>query len=203
MISLFLIPLNCLPLPLTHLPASSHRFPLYHLFFFFFFFFKDFIYLFDREKSQVDGEAGREREGSGLPAEQRARCGTRSQDPEIMTWAEGSGPTHWATQAPLICSSVGLFFPLCSFVLFLKFHMWVKSYGVCLSLTDLLHSAQYPLVPSLSLQMPSSGWIIFRALYRPARLLPFIYGGHLGCFRILATVNNATINIRGVCLFPN
>ena len=26
------------------------------------FFLKDFIYLFDREKSQVDGEAGRERE---------------------------------------------------------------------------------------------------------------------------------------------
>ena len=50
-----------------------------------FFFFKDFIYLFDRERSQVDGEAGREREGSRLPAEQRARCGTRSQDPEIMT----------------------------------------------------------------------------------------------------------------------
>ena len=29
---------------------------------YFFYFFKDFIYLFDREKSQVDGEAGRERE---------------------------------------------------------------------------------------------------------------------------------------------
>ena len=33
-------------------------------------FLKDFIYLFDR--SQVGREAGREREGSRLPAEQRA-----------------------------------------------------------------------------------------------------------------------------------
>ena len=41
-----------------------------------------------------------EREGSRLSAEQRARCGTQSQDSEIMTWAEGSGLTHWATQAP-------------------------------------------------------------------------------------------------------
>ena len=41
----------------------------------FFFFFKDFIYLFDREKSQVGREAGRERGGSRLPAEQKARYG--------------------------------------------------------------------------------------------------------------------------------
>ena len=45
-----------------------------------FHFFKDFIYL-----------VGRERGGSRLPAEQRARCGARSQDPGIMTWAEGRG----------------------------------------------------------------------------------------------------------------
>ena len=42
--------------------------------------------LFDRESSQVGREAGREREEeAGSPAEQRARCGTRSQDPEITT----------------------------------------------------------------------------------------------------------------------
>ena len=47
--------------------------------------------------------------------------------------------------SPSICSLVkslflglspSLFFPLCSFVLFLKFHKWVESYGICLSLTD-------------------------------------------------------------------
>ena len=37
-----------------------------------FYFFKDFIYLFDRQRSQVGREAGRERGGSRLPAEQRA-----------------------------------------------------------------------------------------------------------------------------------
>ena len=29
--------------------------------------------------------------------------------------------------------------PLCSSVLFLKFHVWVRSYGICLSLADLFH----------------------------------------------------------------
>ena len=49
------------------------------------FLFKDFIYLFDKQRSQVGREAGRERGGSRLLAEQRARCGARSQDPETMT----------------------------------------------------------------------------------------------------------------------
>ena len=46
-----------------------------------FFFFKDFIYLFDREKSQVDGEAGREREreaGSPLSREPDAGLDPRT-----------------------------------------------------------------------------------------------------------------------------
>ena len=46
---------------------------------------KDFIYLFDRQRSQVGREAGRERGESRLSTEQRARCGARSQDPGIMT----------------------------------------------------------------------------------------------------------------------
>ena len=54
-------------------------------------FFKDFIYLFDRQRSQVGRETGRERGGSRLPAKQRALCGAPSQDPEIMTWSEGRG----------------------------------------------------------------------------------------------------------------
>ena len=48
-------------------------------------FFKDFIYLFDRESEHKQGELQRERGRSRLPAEQGARCGTRSQDPGIMT----------------------------------------------------------------------------------------------------------------------
>ena len=38
---------------------------------------------------------------SRLPVEQRTGLGTRSQDPEIMTWAEGRYLTNWATQVPL------------------------------------------------------------------------------------------------------
>ena len=37
--------------------------------------FKDFIYLFERQRLQVGREAGRERVGSRLSAEQGARCG--------------------------------------------------------------------------------------------------------------------------------
>ena len=53
-------------------------------------FLKDFIYLFDRQRSQVGREAGREWERKALP-EQRAQCGAGSQDAGIMTWAEGRG----------------------------------------------------------------------------------------------------------------
>ena len=44
-----------------------------------------FVYLTERNHKYTERQAEREREGSRLPAEQRARCGTRSQDPEIMT----------------------------------------------------------------------------------------------------------------------
>ena len=81
-----------------------------HYFLFTLLFLKDFICLFERQRSQVGREAGRERErggGSRLPAEHRAWCGTRSQDPDIMTWAEGRGLTHWATQMPIHYFLVG------------------------------------------------------------------------------------------------
>ena len=68
--------------------SFMHR-PLYLCYHFFFF--KDFMYLFDRHRSQVDKEAGRERGGSRLPAEQRAQWGAPSQDLGIMIWAEGRG----------------------------------------------------------------------------------------------------------------
>ena len=63
---------------------------------------EDFIDLFDRQRSQVGREAGREREGETVsPLEQRARYGPQSQDPEIMTQAEGRGfnsPSHPGTR---------------------------------------------------------------------------------------------------------
>jgi len=41
----------------------------------------------------------------------------------------------------------------CSFVLFLQLHVWVKSYGISLSLTDLFHLSLYSLDPTMLLQM--------------------------------------------------
>ena len=59
-----------------------------------------FIWQWEITSRQRGGQ--RERKRSRLPAEQKARCGAWSQDPEIMTWTEGSGLTHWATQALLL-----------------------------------------------------------------------------------------------------
>ena len=46
------------------------------------------------ERSQVGREAGRERGGSRLPAEQRAKFRARSQDPGIMTELKAEALTH-------------------------------------------------------------------------------------------------------------
>ena len=59
-----------------------------------------FIYLTERERAQVGREAGRERRGRRLPAEQRARHGARSQNPGIMTQAEGRGFNPLSPQVP-------------------------------------------------------------------------------------------------------
>ena len=37
----------------------------------------------------------------------------------------------------------------CQFVLLIRFHLWERSYGICLSLPDLLHLAYYFGVPSM------------------------------------------------------
>ena len=57
------------------------------------------IYLREREHEQ---KVGRERGRSRLLTEQGAWRGAPSQDPGIMTWAEGRHLTKWATQALLL-----------------------------------------------------------------------------------------------------
>jgi len=59
-----------------------------------------FIYFFLKILFIYSWETERERQREKqAPKEQRARCGTRSQDPGIVTWAEGRRLTDWATQA--------------------------------------------------------------------------------------------------------
>ena len=50
-----------------------------------FFFLRFYLFIGQRERTQVGREAGRERGGSRIPAEQRAQCGAQSPDPETMT----------------------------------------------------------------------------------------------------------------------
>jgi len=81
----------------THYLAS----PFVMLCHIFFFFLKIlFIYLRETEWETENMRGRRVRGRGGLPAEQGARCGTRSRDSGIVTWAEGSRLTNWATQAP-------------------------------------------------------------------------------------------------------
>ena len=53
-----------------------------------FYFFSRILFIWQREHKQGDRGSSRRKGRSRLPAEQGARwCGTRSQDPRIMTWA--------------------------------------------------------------------------------------------------------------------
>ena len=69
-----------------------------------------FIYFWDRERQSMNG-GGAEREGD-TESEAGSRLWTISPEPdagleltdrEIVTWAEGSRSTDWATQAPQLC----------------------------------------------------------------------------------------------------
>ena len=75
--------------------------------------------------------------------------------------------------------------------------MYVSVYNSYLSLSDLLHSIQWALVSSTSLeqiQMRSFLWL--SPLYVSTTIF-FIHAsisGHLGCFLVLAIVNSAVMN---------
>ena len=65
---------------------------------------KNILYFFERKNEQARKRESTSREGgrSRLLTEQGVQCGARSQDPEIMAWAEDRCFTDWAIQAPLL-----------------------------------------------------------------------------------------------------
>ena len=91
------------------------------------------------------------------------------------------------------------------FALLLKLYTLVKSYGICLTLTDLFQLALFSLAPSTLLQIqyfiPFDGWVIFHCIFVPSLLHPFIRDGHLDSLHIFMIVDNAVINIGGMFSF--
>ena len=103
------------------------------------------------------GEAERERGRRRIPSRLHAvstepDAHLKPTNGEIMTWAKTKHQVlNWLSHPGT--PSLSFFLFLCSFTLFLKFHIWLKSYGICLYLTDLSHLALYSQTPSMLLQM--------------------------------------------------
>ena len=114
-----------------------------------------------------------------------------------------SQSTPLSQPSPLVITSL---FPMSLFRFIKQVHfchilhsIYVISYGICLSLSDLIHLVMISLIASMLLQMAlfySFLWLSNSPLC--LYCIFFIHSsvdGHSGCFHVLATVNSASVNI--------
>ena len=99
-------------------------------------------------------------------------------------------------------------FIFCSFVLFLRFHMEVKPYSICLSLSNLFYLSKYclgsPMLSHTARFCSFYGWVIFHCVCvcTPGLVYLVTYQWIPRCFCVSAVVSNAEMNI-GVHTFSN
>ena len=86
-----------------------------------------------------------------------------------------SSPHPSGSHLFVLCICDSLFCYVCSSVLLFRFHVQVKSYSICLSLSDLFHLASYSLGPAMLSQVAkfhSLLWLVFHCVYTPRLLYP-------------------------------
>ena len=78
--------------------------------------------------------------------------------------------------------------------IFLDFNI-SKITGICFSLYGLFHLNEYPIHPHILLEMARFhyfyGWVVFHCIYGIEYIINSSTDGHIGCFQILAVVNNS------------